>query len=171
MNPKLYPLPLDITGEHEGNLVVNELHDLTMQGNYENKIIIMDKGHFYKDSVRIETPEGKVLSRGVDYQLTGFSSEAFKLTGIEPCSIIVIKLNALRHVYKVTAQMVGGRFCDVGNAIAGKILGLSNNTRKLKYVNIKDIPDTLELNMHMHPYWDMYNFKPRTAKIERIQIS
>lgn len=168
MNPKLYPLPFDGTKEHPGNLVVNEYHDLTRQGNCENKVIVMDKGYFYKDTVVITDSKGNPLTPNVDYQITGFSSEAYKLTGLEVCSIIVLKLSGLEREFYVSAQMVGGRFCDVGDAISNKLLGLVNNTRKLRYQNIKDIPDTVELNMHMHPYWDLYSFTPRTQKIARM---
>lgn len=168
MSLDLYPLPLDITGNAFTNKVVREYHSLKNQVNNEYKVIVLDKGHFYKESLSIKDHTGLELRMGLDYQTTMFNPEIFSKTGLQACAVIVITRNDVIGDIYVTAQMVGDQYCKLGESIVSQSLGILNNTRNLQYKNIKDLPDTFTLNKHMHPYWDLYAFTPRTLKIKRI---
>lgn len=168
MSLKLYPLPLDRTGSDFRNKVTREYHDISDQINYDYRVIVLDKGHFYKQGLTIHDSFNNELSQKLDYQLTMFNSDIFTDTGLEACSVIVITNKDIIGKLYVTAQMVGGKYTSVAEAVISQTLGMLNNTRKLNYKNIKELPDTFNLNAHMHPYWDLYSFTPRTLKIKRI---
>lgn len=165
---RLYPLPLDLTGTDNNNQVVREQHDLAKQFSLDYKIIVLDKGHFYKHSVTITDSFNRTLVAGEDYQTTMFNHDIFAQSGHEACAVIVVTNKDVRGLVYVTAQMVGDKYCKLGAQIAQQSLGVLNNTRKLKYRNIKELPDTFTLNGHMHPYYDLYGFMEKTLSVERI---
>lgn len=165
---RLYPLPLDLTGEMTHNRVVREYHDLAPQNGLDFKVIVLDKGVFYKDSLTITDMYENVLTPNDDYQLTMFNSEVFERSGLEACSVIVVtNPKYIGRVY-VTAQMVGDSYCVLEKEIANQSLGILNNTRPLHYRNIRELPDTFRLSGHMHPYWDLYGFTEVTENVEKI---
>lgn len=170
MNPEIKKLPLDTTGTQKGNRVYQEYHDITKQSTGEVRVIVMNNGFFYKDSITVTDKQGMtVLKNNQDYQITGFSPEILKLTGKEACSIIVINNTKVGKEIFVSGQMVGGPFNRVGETIASKLKGLFSRTRRIKYANIKEVPDAFTLNGHIHPYWDLYSFTPRISLITRMK--
>lgn len=172
MNPEVKRLPLDTKGNAEGNRVIHEYHDLFEQGDLGYRCIVPNYGYFYKESLEVYDKRNmEKLKINQDYQVVDFSVEIFGLTGKEACSTIVISNPLIGKDIFITAQMVGGQFVNVGPAIINKLKGLFNNTRKIRYTNIKDVPDTFTLNMHIHPYWDLYSFTPRTHLINRMNVA
>lgn len=168
MSLRLFPLPFDGSGDDFRNKVIREQHDVSDQLNLPYKIIVLNKGSFYKKGLIITDSFQNELKVDLDYQTTMFNQTVFRKTGLEACSVIVINNTNLKGKLYITAQMVGGEHCHLGKDIISQSLGLLNNTRKLNFKNIKELPDTFELNKHMHPYWDLYSFAPRTLKVKRM---
>lgn len=161
--------PLDRKGDSPENRVYKEFHDISKQNAFGLKTIVLDNGYFYNDSLMVyDRYREEPLNEGIDYVVTGFSQEIIETIGKKASCIVVVKNQLLSDEILITAQMVGGKYCRVGDQILHQLKGLLNNTRKIRYSNIREIPDTFTLNKHIHPYWDLYKFEPRISYIERM---
>lgn len=168
MNPLLQPLPYDATGTCPNNRTRGEYHDLNDQTGLPYRVVVLDKGYFYKKDLHIYDKRNVTLKEGFDYQCTMPNPEVQGKTGLAACAVIVIKNPAVASEVYVDARMVGGKYCNVAPAIANQSLGLLNNTRKIHWNNITGKPDDFNSGGHMHALWQLYGFTPQTLLLKRM---
>jgi hypothetical protein len=168
MNPLLHALPFDPHGDSVNNRVTSELHDLNRQARSPYRVIVLEKGHFYKKDLVVREATGRELVLDEDYQLTGMSGEAAHITGQIACSVIVIINPKVKALISVDAQMVGGKFIQVDTAIGQMAAGVINNTRSVWWKNIEGRPDAFTPNGHLHALWEIYGFDEWIAQLHRM---
>lgn len=168
MNPLLYALPFDPHGDSVNNRITGELHDLNRQARSPYRVIVLEKGHFYKKDLVVREATGRELVLDEDYQITGMSGEAAHITGQIACSVIVIINPKVKALISVDAQMVGGKFIQVDTAIGQMAAGVINNTRSVWWKNIEGRPDAFTPNGHLHALWEIYGFDEWIAQLHRM---
>lgn len=168
MNPLLYKYPLDTTASDINNKTEREHFNLASQINYPYKVLVLAHGYFYTDTVHIVDSKDNLLIPNVDYQCIYFNPEVTELTGLNACAAIVVKKKDVDLDLYVTAQLVGGKFCNVSYAIAQVAQTLLNNTRKPHWNNIIGIQDSFRPNGHLHALWQLYGFTQRVVTLKRI---
>lgn len=170
MNPLLYPLPLDLSGESSCNRVIDEFHDLTDQQGLPYRVVVMDKGYFYTKDLNIVDGRGYTLQKK-DYQCTMLNPVISKTTALTACAVIVITNKNIHPVLRITTQMVGGIHCKLTPAILEQTKGLLNNTRKVYWKNILNKPDKFNPNGHLHALWELFGFTPSVIQLRRMTVA
>lgn len=169
MIPTLYPLPYDPVGNLVGNYR-SEIVDLDNQFAVDNKVIALNLGYFYKHDLIVSYENGKEIPSH-KYRVTSGSSELTLETSLENAGILVIQ-GALEHTtIRVTARMVGGKYCNFNRVIVDKVSNLMNNSRVVHYNNIKGLPDAFPTSGHLHALWQLYGFTPSVKALKRITDS
>lgn len=171
MNPLLHALPFDPHGDSVNNRTTGELHDLNRQARSPFRIIVLEKGHFYKEDMEVREAAGRVLIPEVDYQVTALNREATQLTGKTVCAVLVIINPKVKALISVDAQMVGGKYIAVDSAIGQMAEGVLNNTRSVWWKNIDGRPDAFTPNGHLHALWEIYGFDEWVAQLHRMVLA
>lgn len=171
MNPLLHALPFDPHGDSVNNRTTGELHDLNRQARSPFRIIVLEKGHFYKDDMVVREAAGRPLVPEVDYQVTALNKEATMLTGKTVCAVLVIINPKVKALISVDAQMVGGKYIAVDSAIGQMAEGVLNNTRSVWWKNIDGRPDAFKPNGHLHALWEIYGFDEWVAQLRRMVLA
>lgn len=167
MTPVIYSLPFDPQGDNPRNRIVREFHDLTRQVGFPYRVITLDHGYFFSDSVEIQDESGYQLDEA-DFQCIAISAEATMETGQEVASVIVIVNPNVGHKVWVNASMVGGTYCNLSPAIAQVSLGLLNPTRNPTWRNVTGKPDKFDVGGHLHAMWELYGFEAFCKALEDI---
>lgn len=104
-------LPLDRTGRAPNNLIGSEEHVLKVTPGFPYKIITLEHGGFYVESLRVYDEQYNKLVPKEDYIVTYEYKNAGESIGLKICGAIVF-LDPLRTgtIY-TSAQMVGGDLC------------------------------------------------------------
>jgi hypothetical protein len=168
MNPLLYSLPLDLTGQARDNHILGEVHNLDHQEVLPFRCVVLNHGYFYTDDLLIQDNTGRELTLETDYQLTGFNKDAVMQSGKSVCSVIVLVNPRVGNTIYVNAHMVGGEYTHLAPTIAEMAKGLLNNTRSVQYHNLEDRPEKFAPNGHLHALWDLYGFETWTLQLQRI---
>lgn len=172
MVPILHPLPLDLTGKALTNIFFSEEHSVADQADDPYKIVVLEKGYFYKHDLIVYDHLRKPLIPNVDYQITAIQPEIAKTTAFTACAVIVIKNPRITNKVFVSGRYVGGEYCMLTDAIihAAQTL-LLGGVRKVYWKNIKDKPNAFRPSGHQHLYWQLYKFTKPTATLKRIQVA
>lgn len=169
MVPILHPLPEDLTGAAETNVVRNEEHSVFDQSDQPYKVVVMEKGYFYTHDLIVMDHLRKPLIPNVDYQCIAIQPEIAKKTAFTACAVIVISNPRITQKVFVTARMVGGQYCMLTDGIIRMAETLLlGGERKVFWKNLKDKPNTFKPNGHNHLYWQLYKFTKPTATVKRM---
>lgn len=168
MNPLLHALPFDPHGTSVNNRTTGELHDLNRQSRSPYRVIVMEKGHFFKNDLVVREATGRELKIDVDFQLTAVNAEASHITGQTVCAVLVVTNPKVKALISIDAQMVGGKYTAVDSAIGAMAEGVINNTRSVWWKNVEGKPDAFTPNGHLHALWEIYGFDEWIAQLHRI---
>lgn len=169
MIPVLQALPYDPTGEAPNNRTKGEVHDISNQFDLPYRIVVMEKGYFFKDKLYIMDNRGKVLKEDIDYQCLVMEQDIAKKLGKAACAVLVITNPDVGNVLYIEAQMVGGRYCSLNRAILEMAANVIRSTnRKVYYKNLTDKPSSFRPNGHLHALWELFGFTPQTSIIHRM---
>jgi hypothetical protein len=171
MTPLLHKFPLDWTGTDLRNRTRSEMHDMSALNDLDYRCVVLDHGYFYTNDLYIIDEAGRVLKETLDYQLVGFNTDVVGKTAKTVVSVIVITNKKVAAKIYVDAQMVGGGYEKVGQAIDQMAMGLLNNTRKVHWNNIKGKPDRFAAGGHMHALWELYGFTPTVTVLKRMSVA
>lgn len=101
-------LSYDPTGRNPDNLIPGEPHDLQSINGFPYKILPMDNGGFYSDTLRVYNSSYAKMTLGVDYIFTYRYANLSDKLGLDVEGVIVfLDPNLSGQVY-LSAQMVGG---------------------------------------------------------------
>lgn len=101
-------LTYDPTGRNPDNLIGSEVHDLKTINGFPYKIVTMEHGGFYTQSLRVYDASYKKLTPGTDYIVTYRYANISQRLGLNICSdVVFLNPNRIGNVF-LTAQMVGG---------------------------------------------------------------
>ena len=169
MTPTIYPLDYDDTGSSKVNLVLDEMHLIGPSSTARPvRAVILEKGYFYADSVTIRDEGGRPLQLGIQYRLERLNSEATAVADKTVVGVIVITDPEVTERIWIDAQMVGGRYCFMGDAVTDLLNEVANDDRPLNYYNIVDVPGTLKPVRHKHAMAQTFGWNPFKDQIDRI---
>lgn len=172
MVPILHPLPLDLTGQAETNVIRSEKHNLVSQADLPFKIIVMEKGYFYQHDFQMRDHLNKPLQHGSDYQFIAMQSTITKDIGLPAFGIVVVKNEAINKSVSITARMVGGEYCSLTDAVIHQAESLlAGGKRKVYWKNLIGKPDDYRPNGHQHAYWELFGFTPPTQILKRMSVA
>lgn len=168
MIPLLLPLPLDWSGKSPHNRTKGEIHNLGPQAEMPYRIIVMEKGYFYTEDLHMMDSRGYTLTEN-DYQCIAVNREIMDEGKKLACAVILITNPDVSNLVRVSAQMVGGKYCVVNQAIiemaANVIVGAN---RRLYWKDITGKPDRWRPNGHLHALWEIFGFTEQTTSLKRI---
>lgn len=168
MIPLLLALPIDWSGKSPHNRTKGEIHNLTPQAQMPYRIIVMEKGYFYTDDLFMIDSRGYVLTEN-DYQCIAINREVIDEVKKTACAVILITNPDVGNLVRVDAQMVGGKYCILNQAIietAANVILATN--RKLYWKDVTDKPDGYIPNGHLHALWELFGFTGQTNSLKRI---
>lgn len=169
MVPIQHPLPEDLTGAAETNVIRNEEHSVFDQSDSPYKVVVLEKGYFYTHDLIVMDHLYKPLIPNVDYQCIAIQPEIAKKTAFTACAVIVISNPRIIQKVFVTARMVGGEYCMLTDGIIRMAETLLlGGERKVFWKNLKDKPNTYRPNGHNHLYWQLYGFTKSTETVRRM---
>ncbi len=168
MNPQIYSLPLDKEGVLPSNKVNKEYHSIAKYGIKPYKIIVLQNGYFFADSVVLYDNMYKEIPR-TSYQFVWLHSKLTAETGKRICACIVIKDPTVSNFVYVDAQMVGDVYTNVADAVHQFADSVLNDTRAIDWNYLEDKPDAYRPSGHLHPLWEWYGFDPWTASAKRVE--
>lgn len=169
MIPILQALPRDWTAADPNNRTKGEMHDLSPQYDLPYRIMVLDKGYFYTKNLVMMDNNGRVLQPDIDYVCLVMEPTIAKKSGYTACAVIAITNPSVGNYVMVDAQMVGGEYCSLNNAIittAANVIQVAN--RPIKWENIYGKPSSYRPNGHLHALWELFGFTPQTAIIHRM---
>lgn len=169
MIPILQALPLDWTAAQPNNRTKSELHNISSQFDLPYRIMVLDKGYFYLKNLILMDNTGRVLSPETDYITLAMEPEVTRKTGITACAVIAITNPSVGNYIYIDAQMVGGKYCSLNEAIlatAANVIQVAN--RPVKWENLVGKPSSYRPNGHLHALWELFGFTPQTEIIHRM---
>lgn len=147
--------PLDLTGKHPDNKVVNERYIIDAR----NPVFKLAAGAFYTDSVKI-THLGETLSPRVDFTFTRLVEDAVKLSNQDVASFITLKDRSLSGEILITYQAVGGEFQNIHNTIVDILENYKLDKRGVFYNDVVNLPSAFVPVRHLHSIYDIYGLNP-----------
>lgn len=161
-----YRYPLDKTGTHPDNLVVDEYHSLA---NLTAKCIAPTYGNFYTQGVIIKDHATKrVLRHGVDYMFGEIQDILSERYAKEICAYIVIVAPNVTAV-DLTYQALGGEYSYSMGSLIDMLESLQLDERPVKWGSITDKPVDFEPHSHWHKSSDLYGMEYVVHSIERLR--
>ena len=151
--------PLDLEGTSQRNRIDGELH---VVGRDRYRAFAVNYGFFYATSVTVkDRGAGKLLTRGVDFELLYFSKEITAMTmgKKEVCGVICITNIDVGTDLEVGYNLVGGHYANYSSAIEEAIRLLELDNRNIYWKNVLDRPDLFQPAPHVHDVGDVYGFE------------
>lgn len=163
--PPIVQYPLDLTGTHESNLVVDEVRDVTSNN---ARAFIPSAGPFYTESFVIYNDEsGELLKPVDDYVLAQPFSQASLRTGKDVQCAVVLKV-ATPITVRFSYQVVGGEYSWNLQALADMIEELDLDERPIKWGAILGRPQAYPAAPHIHDIGDTFGWEYVVWQLERI---
>ena len=160
MRGNLFALAFDPTGEAYDNSVKDEQHIVEIDETRPNRVVVMDKGFFYSDSVVVKTDDRTILKRGTDYRVLMLHGELTQELGKPVAGMILITNKQLTGKVYVDAQMVGGEYCNLRPLVEELLERLSSGNQSINYLNVTDVPKLVPPVRHYQSIADTYGWKP-----------
>lgn len=161
-----YRYPLDKTGTHPDNLVVDEYHSLA---NLTAKCIAPTYGNFYTQGVIIKDHTTKrVLRHGVDYMFGEIQDILSERYAKEICAYIVIVAPNVTAI-DLTYQALGGEYSYSMGSLIDMLESLQLDERPVRWGSITDKPVDFEPHSHWHKSSDLYGMEYVVHSIERLR--
>lgn len=168
MEGQLYPLGFDSTASSADNLVLDERHIIGLYKTRKHRAVILEKGHFYVDTLKVRDIAGRTLTLGQDYVTVFANGEASSKTGKGVAGGVLILSATVEDRVYVDAQMVGGEYCFLGNILSSVMGALENDTRSMTYNNINGKPNTFTSTRHKHSLAQTYGWEIFKTELVRI---
>lgn len=149
--------PLDLRCE----LTSNRIEESHVIGTDQYRAFALRNGPFYsKDFVLKEKSSGKLLKRGLDYELVYFFDDIAKLTpGLEIVGVVVVHNTKVATDLVSVANYVGGPFAHSAEAIDKAITDLELNNRNTHWKFVIEKPDLFQPSPHMHDFGDVFGME------------
>lgn len=147
--------PLDLTGKHPDNKVVNERYIIDAR----NPVFKLSAGAFYTDSVVI-THLGEAITPRVDFTFTRLVEEAVKLSNQDVAAFITLNDRSLSGEILITYQAVGGEFQNIHNTIVDILENYKLDKRGVFYNDVVNLPTAFVPVRHLHSIYDIYGLNP-----------
>lgn len=151
--------PLDLEGTSLRNRIDGELHTI---GRDRYRAFAVNYGFFYAASVTVkDRGTGKLLTRGVDFELLYFSKEITAMTmgKKEVSGVICITNENVGTDLEVGYNLVGGHYANYSSAIEEAIRLLELDNRNIYWKDVLERPDLFQPTPHAHDIGDVYGFE------------
>lgn len=151
--------PLDLEGTSQRNRIDGELH---VVGRDRYRAFAVNYGFFYAASVTVkDRSTGKLLTRGVDFELLYFSKEITAMTTDkkEVSGVICITNENVGTDLEVGYNLVGGHYANYSSAIEEAIRLLELDNRNIYWKDVLERPDLFQPAPHVHDVGDVYGFE------------
>lgn len=168
MNPSLKQLPLDLTGTRLENLRVAEYHDIQALTGLPYRPFVLNYGSFFSEGFQLRDSTGRELVLHQDFQFSALHAEATARAGKEVYSLVVVTNPNVTHLLYATAQMVGGDYVQVTDAILKAAQALLLDNRAVDWKNLTGRPATLPGSGHFHAIWEIYGFEGLCHELDRL---
>lgn len=132
--------PYDKSGTNEKNIILNESHSLITMDNSFRIIVPISAPFFEHDLNLIHGPTGKVLERGVDFELSGELIDADVLASSPLYSFIQVLDKSLLNGFLLDYRTLGGALVAPRPSIINYITDKVCNPRELLWENVHEVP-------------------------------
>lgn len=158
----------DYTGINRANLISAELHNFT---NASERIFSPDLGQFYlnKQFQVVDSNTGRVLLKGIDYNVEYFSKRVFSKSGLDNAYLIHV-FNLTVTSVQVTYQCVGGLYTSPAYLISMMMDKYPDGIGPVIYwKNVLFKPDQFVPAGHRHHALEVYALSPMVDSLERVR--
>lgn len=157
--------PVDRTGKHPDNRVVNERHLLTPL----NRTLVPREGYFYAEGLVIQggtRGDTNTLVLGQDYNLDDLNDILTHETGKSIFTSIVILNSKIMGEVQITYQCYGTR----DEFTPGMVKGIIDEYRAIvpRFDEITNRPKTYPFAPHAHPIGEISGWEGISAQLEHI---
>ncbi len=165
--PPVIQYPLDLTGVHPDNLVLNEPHGPCYPG---NRVFVASYGPFYSKSLVVRNAStSAVLTPGLDYKALHTFIEPTLQTGKLIVSIIQIEPSAYNIPLVIDYQVLGGDYSLSNTALETLLDNLNNDNRPVHWGEIIGKPTAYPPAAHLHDIGDTFGWQYVVASLEAIR--
>lgn len=155
--------PLDLTGKHPDNKVVNE----RVVVDTRSPVFKLSAGAFYTDSVVI-VHLGETLAKGVDYKATRMVEDAVILSNQDVAAYIKITDKTLVGELLVTYQAVGGEYQNIHNTLVEILNDYKIDKRGVYFNDVVNLPTAFVPVRHLHSVYDIYGLTPISDPLNEL---
>jgi hypothetical protein len=164
-SPTLLTYDYDPTGLNPTNLVVNELHNVSLSA----RAFVVNYGPFFEQGLIVKNGvDGTPLTPNLDYSVAVIYENATLATGKAVFCFIVINNLSLTSV-SVTYQTIGGEYAFYTTAMADLLETISLDDRPVEWGSLLGLPSGFTPAPHMHPVTQIYNWGGFIVKLEEIR--
>lgn len=165
--PQVKKFPLDLTGTHPDNLIVDEEITLVIR---KIRGFTPQYAPFFSDSVIItDVSTGRQLEKDVDYRISEIIETPTALTGKEVSAVIFILNESVSGKILVSYQVIGGDYQYLESSLLKLIEALDIDDRPILWELIINKPDSFMPGMHLHDIGDIYGFEYVVNALNRIR--
>jgi hypothetical protein len=159
--------PLDLTGVHPDNLVLNEPHGPCYPG---NRVFVASYGPFYSKSLVVRNAStSAVLTPGLDYKALQTFIEPTLQTGKLIVSIVQIEPSAYGIPLVIDCQVLGGDYSLSNTALETLLDNLNDDDRPVHWGEIIGKPTAYPPAAHLHDIGDTFGWQYVVAALEAIR--
>lgn len=164
-SPTLLTYDYDPTGLNPTNLVVNELHNVSLNA----RAFVVNYGPFFEQGLIVKSGvDGTPLTPILDYSVAVIYENATLATGKAVFCFIVINNLSLTSV-SVTYQTIGGEYAFYTTPMADLLETISLDDRPVEWGSLLGLPSGFTPAPHMHPASQIYNWGGFISKLEEIR--
>lgn len=159
--------PEDRTGTSQANRVLNEPHELP---NRNVRAIAPLHGPFYVHNLTVrDKSDGRLLTRGVDYEVGEFYDIPSARSSKTVCAIILITNTQVSSLVELDYNVYGGEFSYSLQALVDMLEAINLNDRPVNWPDIINIPTEFNPAAHLHDVGDVYGFEYIVTILDRLR--
>jgi len=162
-------LPLDLTAKALSNRILGEAHTLLVVKASRHRVVMLDRGGFYEDNLKVYDNHGVSLTKGVDYLPTYLYDHLTELTGLAVYGMIVIINPNVSSVVKVDYRAVGGSFGLSVKEVKALMNAIRDENQTVKFSDIVGRPTTYIPEDHTHEWWQVIGMDAMVDELKRLE--
>lgn len=166
------PLPniryaLDPTGINPDNLVVGEVHTLSVA---QVRAFAPTYGAFFSESIQVwDNTTNQLLIKNTDYVCVELLQEATVKFGKEICLLVLVVNHNVSNNIRVNYQVLGGLYQNNAAGIVNMYNTVMNDHRDVDWINVMNKPYQYPPTLHNHLLQDIYGFEALAVSLERVR--
>ncbi len=158
---------LDPTGTNPDNSIQGEIKELAIA---LNRAIAPAYGPFFVDGLTAyDHGNGRLLQRGVDYEIVDLLQSATLKFGKEIAQVILITNSDVGSFVRLNYQALGGQYQNNAEGLINLYNTVMNDGRAVDWTQVLNKPTEYTPTLHTHLLQDLYGFEPVVVALERVR--
>jgi hypothetical protein len=158
---------LDATGTNPDNFVSGEVKTLSTSA---VRAVAPAYGPFFSESLVVyDHGNGRLLVRGIDYQIVDLLQSATLKFGKEISQVVLIINTVVGSQVRLNYQVLGGQYQNNAEGLVNLYEAAIADSRPVNWAQVLNKPTEYPPSLHTHLLQDIYGFEPVIVELERIK--